>query len=120
MVGWSRRADESAAKQRRYNAWFDTLPPDEQNKIRLEEAERWKHDKPKLIVTMILGFLVAFVLWPLAAYWMSLERSKTQWDIGKVISSDSQQICKEIEYCAPCSPIHHWHKQVFCKQIGHK
>lgn len=118
MVGWSRRSAESSASSRRHREWFNSLPPEEQEKIRQEEAERYKRNRPGLIAALIFGFLVMFVGWPLAAYQMANMRWKAQWDGGKLISNDGKTICKEVEYCAPCSPIHHWHKKVFCEPVG--
>ena len=115
MVGWSRRNAESSARARRYRQWFDSLPPEEQERIRREEAERWKKNKPKVIVLMIAGFLLMFVGWPMLAMWHAQERWKAEWNAGRIVSQDSKKICKEVEYCAPCSPIHHWHKEVICQ-----
>jgi hypothetical protein len=117
MVGWSRRRAEDDERERRYRRWFNSLPPEEQEKIKRENAERWKRERPGFIVIMILTFLMMFVGWPLAAMHLSRMRWQRFWDNGKIVSQDAKQICKEVEYCAPCSPIHHWHKKVFCGPI---
>jgi hypothetical protein len=96
------------------------LPPEEQERINLEEAERWKRDKPGLIVAVVLGLVTLFVLWPMAAYWMSKERWPATWNAGRVVSQDSKQICKEVETCSPCVPIADWHKEVICEPIDRK
>lgn len=120
MVGWSRRNAEDRARQRRYEEWFNSLTPEKQEEIRRKNAEEWKKNKPKVIFALILGFFTMFVLWPLAAMWHAQKRWDAEWDAGRIVSQDSKQTCKEVEYCAPCSPIHHWHKEVFCRPIDRK
>ena len=70
MVGWSRRNRESRERARRYQAWFDAQPPEEQERIRREREERWERDKWKVYVMLILGFFVMFVVWPLGVIFL--------------------------------------------------
>ena len=124
MVGWSRRnaeSDREARKARaKYKAWFDSLTPEKQEEERQRQAEIERKEKSKLIVTLILAFLLMFVGWPLVAIQLGKMRWQAEWDAGRVVSQDTKQVCKEVEYCAPCSPIHHWHKKVFCEPIDRK
>lgn len=107
----ARQSEEDAARARRYRKWFNSLPPEEQERITREEEIRWKKDKPKVIALMIVGFLTLIIGLPMIAHM----RRKAEWDSGKLISNDGKTTCKEVEYCSPCAPIHHWHKKIFCE-----
>jgi len=120
MVGWSRRNAEDAARARRRREWFNSLPQDEQDRITREEEERWQKEKPGTIALIIFALLSLFVGWPLAAIHLGKMRWQAEWDSGKIVSQDAKQVCKEVEYCSPCSPIHHWHKKVFCEPVDKK
>lgn len=117
MVGWSRRNAEDAARRRRYNEWFNSLSPDKQEEIRRKNAEEWKKNKPFFIIVMIASLLLVFVGLPMLGMWRAQERWKAEWNAGRIVSQDKNQTCKEVEYCAPCSPIHHWHKEVVCEPV---
>lgn len=115
MVGWSRHNTEADSRRRHYRQWFDSLSIEQQEKIRLDKETQQKKDGPKIIALLAIGFLT-LLSWPILATWHAHKRWEAEWNAGRVISQNIQQICKEVEYCAPCSPIHHWHKKVFCEQ----
>lgn len=110
---------ETIARRKReaeeYKVWFNSLTPAEKNAEIALKAKEEKKQKREMVALLIFAFLLLFVGWPLVAMQMSRARWQSEWNRGKFISEDAKQICKEVEYCAPCSPLHHWHKDVFCE-----
>lgn len=117
MVGWSSRnrrrpsqheIDEHA---RKYDEWYNALSPDEQ----VAEKVKQKKNERTVVILCIVACLFVFVIMPVGAVLIGNVRREETWKAAKVVSQDAKTICKEIEYCAPCAPIHHWHKEVFCR-----
>lgn len=121
MVGWSRRNAESARASRRaaerYDAWFKGLTPEEQAKETIRREQQDKKDVRSIKITLAFAFIFLFVIFPLVMTYRNKAIWKSWWDNGRVVSNDGKTICKEIEYCAPCAPIHHWQKGVFCEPV---
>jgi hypothetical protein len=63
MVGWSRRSRESDEEDRKYRAWFRSLSPERQAKIRAKQAESDRYAVRVCLALLGLWFgVIVFLL----------------------------------------------------------